>query len=113
MFSFSLVAMPGCNLDNNTTSWCYYAPVLSYSYNMAIHCSTGTPPFDLIISLPRPKFTLDYTALRQCVIEPKVIVIKTTSEVFRINVPKQSRLWNVQKVGTNATITNESGNLSQ
>ncbi|MEM6472591.1 MAG: chromo domain-containing protein [Planctomycetota bacterium] len=46
-----------CFVDENPQDWDVYAPALTYAYNMQVHRSTKTRPFDLILSRPPPDFT--------------------------------------------------------
>ena len=46
-----------CYVDDNPQDWDRYAPALTYAYNTAVHRSTGTTPFDLVLSRPPPSFT--------------------------------------------------------
>ena len=47
-------------VENNPELWCLYAPALSYAYKMSVHSTTGTTPFDLVLSRPPPEFTRDH-----------------------------------------------------
>ena len=65
IFNRSLTAMLRCFVEDNPKDWSRYTSVLAYSYNMAIHRTTGTTPFDLVLSRPPPEFTIDHTARRR------------------------------------------------
>ena len=56
-FNRTLTAMLRCYVDDNPQDWDRYAPALTYAYNTAVHRSTGTTPFDLVLSRPPPSFT--------------------------------------------------------
>ena len=45
-------------MDDNPGEWDVYAPALTYAYNMQVHRTTGTRPFDLVLSRLPPEFTL-------------------------------------------------------
>ena len=59
-FNRSLAAMLRCYVEDNPGLWCMYAPALCYAYNMSVHTSTGTTPFELVLSRPPPEFTRDH-----------------------------------------------------
>ena len=56
-YNRTLAAMLRCYVDENPQDWDTYAPALTYAYNMHVHRSTGTRPFDLVLSRPPPDFT--------------------------------------------------------
>ena len=58
-FNRTLAAMLRCYVEDNPGIWCLYAPALCYAYNMSMHSTTGTTPFDLVLSRPPPEFTRD------------------------------------------------------
>ena len=59
-FNRTLAAMLRCYVEDNPRLWCLYAPGLCYAYNMSVHSTTGTTPFDLVLSRPPPEFTCDH-----------------------------------------------------
>ena len=58
-FNRTLAAMLRCYFEDNPGLWCLYAPALCYTYTMSVHSTTGTTPFDLVLSRPPPEFTRD------------------------------------------------------
>ena len=48
-----------CYVEDNPRLWCLYAPALCYAYNMSVHSTIGTTPFDLVLSRPPPEITRD------------------------------------------------------
>lgn len=59
-FNRSLCSMLRCYVDDHPTDWCVYAPALCYAYNMSVHRSTNTTPFDLVLSRAPADFTMAY-----------------------------------------------------
>ena len=59
-FNRTLAAMLRCYVEDNPGLWCLYALALCYAYNMSVHSTTGTTPFDLVLSRPPPDFTDDH-----------------------------------------------------
>ena len=47
-----------CFVEEHQDSWDKYANALTYGYNCRVHRTTGTTPFDLILSRPPPSFSL-------------------------------------------------------
>ena len=58
-FNRTLAAMFRCYVEDKPGLWCLYAPALCYAYNMSVHSTTCTTPFDLVLSRPPPEFTRD------------------------------------------------------
>ena len=54
-----------CFVEEHQDSWDKYATFLTYAYNCNVHRTTGTTPFDLILSLQPPPFSLN-RSLRYC-----------------------------------------------
>ena len=59
-FNRTVAAMLRCYVEDNPGFWCLYAPALCYAYNMSVHSTTGTTPFDLVLSRPPLEFTRDH-----------------------------------------------------
>ena len=49
-----------CYVEDNPGIWCLYAPALCYAYNMSVYSTTGTTPFDLVLSRPPSEFNRDH-----------------------------------------------------
>ena len=64
-FNRSLTAMLRCYVEDHPTDWCRYVRALCYAYNTAIHRSTGTTPFELVLSRPPPEFGLRHSPGRR------------------------------------------------
>ena len=52
-----------CYVEEHQTDWDRYASALTYAYNNHVHRSTGTTPFELVLSRP-PPFSL-HRSIRQ------------------------------------------------
>ena len=59
-FNRSLLAMLRCYVEDHPADWCRYARALCFAYNTAVHRTTGTTPFDLVLSRPPPEFSVDH-----------------------------------------------------
>ena len=59
-FNCTLAAMLRCYVEKNNGLWCLYAPALCYEYNMSVHGTTGTTPFDLVLNRPLPEFKRNF-----------------------------------------------------
>ena len=59
-FNRTHAAMLRCYVEDNPRLWCLYAPALCYAYNISEQSTTGTTPFELVLSKPPPEFTRDY-----------------------------------------------------
>ena len=59
-FNRSLLAMMRCYVDDHPADWCRCARALCFAYNTAVHRTTGTTPFDIVLSLPPPEFSVDH-----------------------------------------------------
>jgi len=64
-FNRSLTAMLRSYVDEHPKDWCAYTSALCYAYNMAVHRSTNTTPFELVLSRPPPEFTLAHSPRRR------------------------------------------------
>ena len=64
-FNRSLTAMLRCYVEDHPTDWCRYVRALCYAYNTAVHRSTGTTPFELVLSRPPPEFGLRHSPGRR------------------------------------------------
>lgn len=69
-FNRTLLAMLRCYVEDHPGEWCTYAPAVCFAYNMSVHRSTGTTPFELVLSRPPPEFTLDHNAQRLAATTP-------------------------------------------
>ena len=47
-------------VNEHQDDWDEYVTALTYAYNTSVHRSTGTTPFDLVLSHPPARFTLHY-----------------------------------------------------
>ena len=54
------LAMLRYYVEDKPSLWCLYAPELCYTYNMSVNSTTGTTPFDLVLSRPSHEFTRDH-----------------------------------------------------
>lgn len=63
-FNRTLTAMLRCYVDENPTTWDVYAAALTYAYNTSVHKTTGTTPFDLVLSRPPPSFATNLNQSR-------------------------------------------------
>ena len=63
-FNRSLLAMLRCYVEDNPEDWCLMVHVLTFAYNMSVHRSTGTTPFELVLTRYPPEFTLAHNANR-------------------------------------------------
>ena len=52
-------------VNENQSDWDVYAYALGYAYNTHVHRSTGTTPFELILSRPPPDFSLHHTVKKR------------------------------------------------
>ena len=50
-----------CFFEEHQDSWGKYATALTYAYICHVHRTTGSTPFDLILSQPPPAFSLHRT----------------------------------------------------
>ena len=57
-YNRTLQNMLMCFVEEQQDSWDKYATALTYAYNCHAHRTTGTTPFDLILSRPPPAFSL-------------------------------------------------------
>ena len=64
-FNRTFLSMVRNYINENQTDWDVYAFALSYAYNTHVHRSTGTTPFELILSRPPPEFSLHHTVRRR------------------------------------------------
>ena len=49
-------------VGDHQDDWDRYTGPLSMAYNMSVHSSTGTTPFELVLSRPPPPFVLDHSS---------------------------------------------------
>lgn len=61
----TLVAMLRNYVNDHQDDWEKFASALAYTYNCHVNCSTAIRPFDLLLSRPRPDFTL-YQSVVDC-----------------------------------------------
>ena len=47
-------------VNEHQDDWDEYVTALTYAYNTSVHRSTGTTPFDLVLSHPPARFTFHY-----------------------------------------------------
>ena len=57
-YNRTIVAMLRNYVNEHQNDWDEFASVLTYAYNNHVHRSTGTTPFDLVLSRPPPAFSL-------------------------------------------------------
>ena len=55
-FNRSIAAMLRCYVEDHPQDWSKYVQTLCYAYNTAVHRSTGTTPFDLVLTRAPPDF---------------------------------------------------------
>jgi len=58
-YNRTVLAMLRNYVNEHQSDWDRYAYALTYAYNCHVHSSTGTTPFDLVLSRPPPPFSLD------------------------------------------------------
>ena len=63
-YNRTILNMLRCYVEEHQTDWDRYASALTYAYNNDVHRSTGTTPFQLVLSRPPPPFSL-HRSLRQ------------------------------------------------
>ena len=56
-YNRTLAAMLRCYVDENPKDWDLYADAVTYAYNCSVHRSTGTTPFNLVLTRPPSSFT--------------------------------------------------------
>ena len=59
-YNRTLVAMLRNYVNDHQNDWDQYAEALTYAYNNHVHRSTGTTPFELVLSRPPPVFSLHH-----------------------------------------------------
>ena len=52
-------------VNDNQDDWDVYASALTYAYNTHVHRTTGTTPFDLILSRPPPPYATHHSVKRR------------------------------------------------
>ena len=57
-YNRKILAMLRNYVNEHQNDWDEFASVLTYAYNNDVHRSTGTIPFDLVLSRPPPAFSL-------------------------------------------------------
>ena len=57
-YNRTILAMLRNCVNEHQNDWDDFASVLTYAYNNHVHRSTGTTPFDLVLSRPQPAFSL-------------------------------------------------------
>ena len=57
-YNRSLLAMLRHYVSEHQDDWDYFTPTLTFAYNMTVHRSTGTTPFELVLSRPPPPFAI-------------------------------------------------------
>ena len=57
-YNRTILAMLRNYVNEHQNDWDEFATVLTYAYNNHVHRSTGTTPFDLVLSRPPPAFSL-------------------------------------------------------
>ena len=61
-YNRTILAMLRNFVNEHQDDWDKYATVLTYAYNSHVHRTTGTTPFNLVLSRPPPLFHLDHSA---------------------------------------------------
>lgn len=64
-YNRTILAMLRSYVNEHQDDWDDYAQALSYAYNSHVHRSTGTTPFDLVLSRPPPDFALHHDVSRE------------------------------------------------
>ena len=59
-YNRTILAMLRNYVNEHQDDWDEYVTALTYAYNTSVHRSTGTTPFDLVLSHPPARFTLHY-----------------------------------------------------
>ena len=59
-YNRKILAMLRNYVNEHQDDWNEYVTALTYAYNTSVHRSTGTTPFDLVLSHPPARFTLHY-----------------------------------------------------
>ena len=57
-YNRTILAMLRNYVNEHQDDWDTYVTALTYAYNTSVHRSTGTTPFDLVLSHPPPPFTI-------------------------------------------------------
>ena len=61
-FNRSMAAMLRCYVEDHPSDWPKYVNALCYAYNTSVHRTTGTTPFDLVLSRVPPDFATTHRA---------------------------------------------------
>ena len=64
-YNRSLLAMLRHYVGEHQDDWDRYAMALTHAYNMTVHRSTGTTPFELVLSRPPPPFAVQQSPSAQ------------------------------------------------
>ena len=64
-FNRTITAMLRCYVEDHPADWAKYVPSLCYAYNTSVHRSTGTTPFDLVLSRAPPDFVVSHNLRRK------------------------------------------------
>ena len=60
-YNRSLLAMLRHFVGEHQDDWDVYAGAVTHAYNLSVHRSTGTTPFDLVLSRPPPPFVVQFS----------------------------------------------------
>ena len=64
-YNRTLLSMLRNYVNDNQDDWDVYASALTYAYNTHVHRTTGTTPFDLILSRPPPPYATHHSVKRR------------------------------------------------
>ena len=105
-YNRTILSMLRCYVEEHQNDWDRYASALAYEYNNHVHMSTGTTPFELILSRPPPPFSL-HKAIRQ-----RPVIDRTDTSSSSSSMRRSRKLMDAsrsRKSATSATLTLESG----